>query len=262
VALQSIPTGTARPIKAVPTSYQTASQVEIGYPARGASIYVKIKINMEQQNKNQNPGIVYILTNEAMPGYVKIGKTTTSVEQRMLELSRSTAVPLPFDCYYAARVADVDQVERAFHDAFGDHRVNPKREFFNISPARVLAILKILALEEVTPGHGAGIENKDDAVAIDQSRKKKSAFNFQMVNIPAGAELKFIRDEKITCIVAPDQKHVIFKGEEMSSSQAAGEALGSKWWMQGPIYWTYEGETLDDRRIRMEEDEESDDPTS
>ena len=205
-------------------------------------------------------GIVYILTNEAMPGYVKIGKTTTSVDQRILELSRSSAVPLPFECYYAARVVDMSRVESAFHDAFGDHRINPRREFFSISPERVVAILRLLAIEEVTPSRNVGVETKEDAVAIERARKKKSAFNFKMVDIPPGAELKFIRDENITCAVAPDQKHVIFRGKEMSSSQAAAEALGSKWWVQGPAYWTYEGEILDERRIRMEEgDEPSDD---
>ena len=191
-----------------------------------------------------------------MPGYVKIGKTTTSVDQRVLELSRSSAVPLPFECYYAARVLDVGRVEEAFHDAFGDHRINPRREFFNISPERVVAILKLLAIEEVTPSRNVGIESREDAVAVERARKKKSAFNFKMVDIPPGAELKFIRDENITCIVAPDQKHVVFKGKEMSSSQAAREALGSKWQVQGPAYWTYDNEILDERRTRMEEDDE------
>ena len=93
---------------------------------------------------DEKAGIVYILTNEAMPGYIKIGKTTTSVDQRVLELSRSTSVPLPFECYYAVRVADVSQVEKALHDAFGDHRKNPKREFFTIAPERIVSILKVL----------------------------------------------------------------------------------------------------------------------
>ncbi len=200
--------------------------------------------------------IIYILINEAMPGYVKIGKTTTSVEQRVLELSRSTSVPLPFECYYAARVKDVNKVEQAFHDAFGDHRVNPRREFFSIAPERVVAILKLLALEDVTPSRNVGVESKDDAIAIQKARKKRSAFNFRMVDIPAGSELKFIRDENITCIVASDQKHVIFNGKEMSSSEAAAQALKSERWPQGPGYWTYEGETLDERRMRMEEGDE------
>ena len=201
-------------------------------------------------------GIVYILTNEAMPGYVKIGKTTTSVEQRILELSRSTAVPLPFECYYAARVADMSKVEAAFHDAFGDHRINPRREFFNISPERVVAILRLLALEEVTPSRNVGVESKEDAVAIEIARKKRSAFNFKMVNIPVGAELKFIRDESLTCTVAPDQKHVLFSGEEMSLSGAAQKALNYKWQVQGPAYWTYNGEILDEIRSRLEEGDE------
>src|SRR3989344_2063284 len=179
--------------------------------------------------KGEKNGIVYVLINEAMPGYVKIGKTTTTIEQRILELSRSPAVPMPFECYYAARVSDVSRVEEAFHDAFGDHRINPKREFFNISPERVVAVLKLLAIEDVTPLRNVGIETREDAVAIERAKKKNSAFNFKMGEIPSGAELKFIRDESIICTVAPDQKHVIFRGEEMSPSEAAGKALGSKW---------------------------------
>ena len=42
----------------------------------------------------------------------------------------------------------------------------------------------------------------------------------------------------------------------MSSSEAAAQVLGSKWWPQGPGYWTYDGETLDERRIRLEEGDE------
>ena len=37
-------------------------------------------------------GIIYILINAAMPGYVKLGQTTTSVEQRMKELD-TTSTP-------------------------------------------------------------------------------------------------------------------------------------------------------------------------
>jgi hypothetical protein len=80
-----------------------------------------------------------------------------------------------------------------------------------------------------------------------------------MVDIPAGAELKFIRDESIVCTVAPDQKHIEFQGELTSLSTAAQKVLGYKWRVQGPAYWTYEGEILDERRIRLEEGEEPSD---
>jgi hypothetical protein len=49
--------------------------------------------------------IVYILTNEAMEGIVKIGRTTTSVEQRIRELD-NTSMPLPFQCFYAGEVVN------------------------------------------------------------------------------------------------------------------------------------------------------------
>lgn len=49
--------------------------------------------------------IIYILTNEAMPGYVKIGKTSTSLEQRIRELSSSTsaATLYLFLCLYGRK---------------------------------------------------------------------------------------------------------------------------------------------------------------
>lgn len=210
-------------------------------------------------NINQNgAGFIYVLTNDAMPGYIKIGKTGTSVEQRVIELSRSTSVPLPFECYYAARVEDMDKVERALHDAFGDHRKNPRREFFTLSPERVVAILSLLSIEEVTPSQDVGVETKEDATAVEIARKKRSAFNFKMVNIDPGTVLKFIRDESVSCVVATDQKHVIFQDKEMSLSSAAQIALGYKKQVQGPAYWTLDGEILDElrSRIELEEDQE------
>ena len=50
--------------------------------------------------------IVYVLTNPAMPGLVKIGKTTQlEVEERMKQLY-GTGVPVPFDCSFACQVKD------------------------------------------------------------------------------------------------------------------------------------------------------------
>ena len=60
--------------------------------------------------------IIYILINEAMPGYVKIGKTN-NLEQRIRSLD-TTGVPLPFECFYACTVTDSAFVERQLHDSF------------------------------------------------------------------------------------------------------------------------------------------------
>ena len=85
-------------------------------------------------------GIISILINEAMPSCVKVGKTTDSIENRMKGLD-TTGVPLPFECFYAAKVADMSFMERQLHDAFSDNRVRKSREFFNIDPARIALAL-------------------------------------------------------------------------------------------------------------------------
>ena len=78
-------------------------------------------------------GIVYILSNEAMPGLIKIGLTKRDgLEARLNELY-STGVPLPFTCEYACRVKDCKAVENALHTAFTKDRINPAREFFRTS---------------------------------------------------------------------------------------------------------------------------------
>ncbi len=196
--------------------------------------------------------IVYVLINEAMPGYTKIGRTD-NLEQRIRSLD-NTSVPLPFECFYAARVNDAVFVEKQLHDAFADVRVRKNREYFEISPDRVVSALKIGAIEEVTPGVDY-VESDDDQKALDKARTRRSNFNFEMVKIPAGAELQFIRDESVVCKVI-NSKKVEFKGEVTSLSAAAQKALenmGLSWKaVQGPMYWMYEGEALGERRIRLE----------
>lgn len=49
--------------------------------------------------------IVYILTNEAMPGLVKVGRTTTDLAGRIRALFQ-TGVPLPFELFFACEVND------------------------------------------------------------------------------------------------------------------------------------------------------------
>ena len=50
------------------------------------------------------PNIVYVLTNPAMPGFVKIGMTDKNdVQIRMRELY-GTGLPLPFECFVAREI--------------------------------------------------------------------------------------------------------------------------------------------------------------
>jgi hypothetical protein len=200
--------------------------------------------------------IVYVVINEAMPGYTKIGRTD-NLEQRIRTLD-NTSVPLPFECFYAARVNDSVFVEKQLHDAFADMRVRKNREYFEVAPERVVAALRLAALEDVTPGNDF-VESDDDQKALDKARERRAVFNFSMVAIPVGAVLTFTRNSEVTCEVVSPRK-VRFEGEVTSLSLAAHKALvgeGIVWKsVQGPLYWEYEGETLTERRERMESDED------
>jgi len=195
--------------------------------------------------------IIYILINEAMPGYVKIGQTS-NLEKRIRSLD-NTSSPLPFECFYACTVENVNEVEKRIHDAFEDHRTRSSREFFEIAPERVVSILKLVEIKQVTPGRDY-VETKEDQTALEKARKIRSRFNFKMVDISPQTILNFTRDENITCTVV-DNKKVDFNGKTTSLSDAAQKALNVTWPVQGPLYWKFEGETLDERRRRLESEE-------
>lgn len=197
--------------------------------------------------------IIYILINEAMPGYVKIGKTTL-LEQRVRDLSRASGVPLPFEVFYAAKVRDMHEAEKLIHDAFGDTRVASNREFFKIAPERVVAALKLAQVENVTP-HQDFVDSPEEQRALDQARKNRAKFNFEMVKIPVGSMLTFTRNPEVTCRVINDTQ-IEYNGEIKSLSEAAKLALGIDYNVAGTLYWEYEEETLDERRRRFEEGED------
>ena len=205
-------------------------------------------------NQNIMNEIIYILINEAMPGYVKIGRTT-NLEQRIRSLD-TTSVPLPFECFYACTVKDANFVERQLHDAFLDQRVRSSREFFELSPDRVVSALKLAEIENITPKKDY-VESSEDQQALNQARTRRAMFNFKMAEIPIGAELSYVNDENIKATVTSmkGQKTILFEGEETSPSAAAQKLLGYPYQVQGTVYWMYEGETLDERRRRLESEE-------
>lgn len=81
----------------------------------------------------ENTGFVYILTNDAMPGVVKIGRTSRDVEVRAGELWQ-TGVPVPFQVYDSQKSCDCVQLEAYMHGELRPYRVHRSREFFRIDP--------------------------------------------------------------------------------------------------------------------------------
>ena len=78
-----------------------------------------------------------------------------------------------------------------------------------------------------------------------------------MVDIPVGSEIVFINDENIRAKVVKlsGKRSIEFNGELTSPSAAAQKILGYPYGVQGTMYWMYQGETLDERRRRLENQE-------
>ena len=205
------------------------------------------------EGKPEASGAVYVLSNEAMEGYIKIGRTDTAtvegVAQRVRNLD-DTNMPLPFNCEHASAVEDALVVEKALHEAFGDYRVRPKREFFyNLAPFRVVAMLKLLEIENLTPPSGE-TQNPDGG---EPKPTKKPPFRFAAVGILDGATLRWADDPAIECTV--DGNAVVYEGRRLSISSLAQELKGWKTQPSGTPYWLYGEETLQELRLRLEQEQ-------
>ena len=201
------------------------------------------------------PEIIYLLTNPSMPDLVKVGRTS-DLETRMRALYNSST-PVPFECFYACEVDDAEEAERRIHNAFGNNRVNLKREFFRINPECIREVLKLIEKNDITPNANI-VEDSSDLNALNHEKEIRSKFKFSMVNIPPNSTLQFSKDETITAKVIDDFQ-IEFENQITSTSASARTILNRMGYKgtayQGTHYWSYEGETLLERRLRMETNE-------
>ena len=118
-------------------------------PANVESELLRVDSLSSDQSESGKREAVYILVNEAMPGLIKIGFTNQGVSARMNQLN-STGVAKPFECFYAAYVEDMAEVESFLHQQFSEHRVNDRREFFKLEPREAHRVLAQFAIGDAT----------------------------------------------------------------------------------------------------------------
>jgi hypothetical protein len=200
---------------------------------------------------SQNYGIVYVLTNPAMPDMVKIGMTTRdTVDARMKELF-NTSVPLSFDCEYACKVSSCEKVEKALHIAFHPYRIHAQREFFKINPEQAIAILKLLDKgSDITKDIVNEIHNDltdiDKIASENYKQKRRPPLNFREMNIPVGAKLLFFKDENAVEIEVAGDRIVLYNDAENYLSAVTKELLELDYNVPPTPYWTYNGKNLND----------------
>ena len=197
---------------------------------------------------NTKNGIVYVLSNPAMPGIVKIGLTTReSINERLRELF-TTSVPVPFECEFAFKVDDCNAVENALHIAFGPNRIHPQREYFKIEPEQAIAVLKLLQKDDVTPKINEELNrttSKIDQEAGDNLKKqRRPPLNFIEMGIPIGSKIQFSSEDNPVEATVYSDKKVYFNNMEYSLTQLTRELLNIDYNVHPVRYWIYNGKTI------------------
>ena len=192
--------------------------------------------------------IIYILTNQSMPEYIKIGFTHGDVNERIKQLDR-TGTPLPFEVYYAATVENAEKEEKWLHSIFADRRARDSREFFKMNPEYATLALKRVEIKETKI---EGELTPEQEKEVDEVKERRSRFHFAQYGIPVGSKLTYTRDSNIVAEVVEGDKIKI--GNKISSlSTFAMELLGYQRRPQGTLYFEFESEILDDRRRRLDD---------
>jgi hypothetical protein len=216
-------------------------------------------------------GIVYILINPCLEGWVKIGMSDKNdIKDRLAELSNPANMPLSFRAYALYHVENPKTVETAIQKIIDtidfDLRSREKsdtgrdrvREFFRISPEKAFDIFKEVAklrgdadsLELIEPS-----EDEQEQEAIVQQRRSK--LNLKDIGVPNGAELTFVNDETITCKADCEHNKLIYEDKSYSMASLAIKLLNEKcnWHVKsiaGASYFKYIGQTLSDIRDSKE----------
>lgn len=98
------------------------------------------KRNFIDRNDRRGTQWVYAISNPAFGDNIyKIGMTTRpDLKARIKELSNSTSIPTNFEIEAAIKVIDAAKIEKKLHRELSRHRINNKREFFQIEFSQII----------------------------------------------------------------------------------------------------------------------------
>lgn len=135
-------------------------------------------------------GSVYILLNPTMPGYLKIGMTTRTPEERAREISQATGVPIPYTVAFAEEVVDCSEAERLIHARLNKYRVNAGREFFHLPLRDAIRELSDIAdtVGRPIPTNMEPLPTPDERTPFGEPRTPKPGFRSRLA--PAAGEVR------------------------------------------------------------------------
>jgi len=87
---------------------------------------------------------VYILTNETMPGLVKIGYTKNDPSKRAKQINAATGVAMDFNVEWAYPCYNGLDLEQEVHRYLESFRLNKNREFFKMTVEEAKSVVERL----------------------------------------------------------------------------------------------------------------------
>ena len=204
-------------------------------------------------SSSSDRGIVYLVESEwEGKKVIKIGRTGPNredLENRIKTLSNGVPGTLP--CLYASRVNNAPTVERNLHTIFRKLRAreSSSREFFEVEPESAKVALQAYRGQDVTKWAPRPSKRDDESSrSVVQDTGKLPTATFALLRIPVGKKLRSARDNRVMCEVADADTQVLYKGKLWALSTLTTELMGTVHPLQGIRYWTYEGQTLIERR--------------
>ncbi len=189
-------------------------------------------------------GYIYIMTNPALKDMVKIGYAA-DVEARRKQLS-TTALPYDYEVYATYETSgslEDKKLHKMIDQLNPDLRVSKNREFFVLSVEDAYELLEAIATISGTTDKLKKTRGRSLLQAPKQ-HVKKPPIDFTKCGIPMGAELVFTENPAVKVTVVSERK-VQYKDEITSLSAVAGALKHSKA-IQGPAFFTYNGNLITD----------------
>ncbi len=109
-------------------------------------------------------GYIYILINPSLEkDLLKIGKTTTTSEERAAEISSSTGVATAYYVAYEAKTSDCHLAEAVIHKELAEYRYKSNREFFKIPLKKAIPLVEKILSKMIEPSEEKIHEERDDS---------------------------------------------------------------------------------------------------
>lgn len=221
-------------------------------------------------------GVIYIITNSALPNHLKVG-FTEDIAQELKKLNKGNkqGVYSVYATYETNGMVTEKQIMRligAENKGNAQFGKGVAQDYVLMSPDEAYKSLNLVArmngmlaklkrepdMRVVTINTGVSDSdvmqvrtNKKGATQNKiKTRTRKPNLRFSQYNIPIGSVLEYVKDRSKKVKVVGEHS-VEYNGKEMSMSECAKRLLNSKSGVQGTNYFSYNGKTISDIRAEM-----------